>query len=280
MSLFITALASGSNGNCYYIGNDKEAVLIDAGIHCKELEKRMSRLGLSMKNVKAVFISHEHADHIRGLAGFAKKWSPPIYITTPTLHGGRLKLDLRNVKSFQCSETITIGKLQITPFSKRHDAADPHSFIIESKGVKVGVFTDIGAPCDKLAFHFGQCHAAFLESNYDEHMLEVGGYPYFLKKRIRGGNGHLSNKQALEVFNTHRSPFMSHLFLSHLSENNNCPKLVSEMFNEIAQGAKIIVTSREEETALYHISGMANHIAKSHAPSFIYLPASQLELSF
>ncbi len=153
MSLFITALASGSNGNCYYIGNDKEAVLIDAGIHCKELEKRMSRLGLSMKNVKAVFISHEHADHIRGLTVLAKRWSPMVYITTPTLRGGRLKLDINYKKSFRCSEPVHIGELQIIPFSKRHDAADPHSFIIESKGVKVGVFTDIGAPCDKLVFH-------------------------------------------------------------------------------------------------------------------------------
>lgn len=174
MSLFITALASGSNGNCYYIGNDQEAVLIDAGIHCKELEKRMFRLGLSMNKIRAVFVSHEHADHICGLAGFAKKWSPPIYITTPTLRGCRLKLDLRNVKSFQCSETIRIGKLEITPFSKKHDAADPYSFIIESNGVKVGVFTDIGSPCEKFTFHFSQCYAAFLESNYDEHMLEVG----------------------------------------------------------------------------------------------------------
>ncbi|MDQ3681823.1 MAG: MBL fold metallo-hydrolase [Bacteroidota bacterium] len=253
MSLFITALASGSNGNCYYVGNETEAVLIDAGITCKEIEKRMNRQGLSIKKVKAVFVSHEHADHIKGIPVLAKKYKLPTYITTTTLRHWRLRLEKNCMRSFSAGDPVKIGDLSVTAFSKMHDAADPYSFIISGNGVCVGVFTDIGSPCSQVIHHFSQCHAAFLEANYDEHMLEEGGYPYYLKKRISGEKGHLSNKQALALFITHRPSYMSHLFLSHLSKNNNCPNLVTELFNKHAGETKIIVASRYEATAVYNI---------------------------
>ena len=116
------------------------------------------------------------------------------------------------------------------------------------------MFTDIGIACKNVIHHFKQCHAAFLEANYDDTMLEQGRYPYFLKNRIRGGMGHLSNKQALELFTAYKPSFMSHLFLSHLSKNNNCPQLVEKLFNQHAGGVKMIVASRYEETGVYHIS--------------------------
>lgn len=253
MSLFITALASGSNGNCYYVGNEREAVLIDAGVSCREIEKRMRRLGLSMARVKAVFVSHEHSDHIKGLRVLANKYTLPVYITTPTLRNG-VYLDKALIQPFRAFESITIGSLEVHPFPKLHDAADPYSFVVSCNGVKVGVFTDIGRPCENLIYHFGQCHAAFLETNYDEHMLEVGGYPYYLKKRISSDHGHLSNKQALDLFLRHRPQFMTHLFLSHLSKNNNCPKLVGELFKTHAGEVKIVVTSRYEETPVYTVN--------------------------
>ena len=174
MSLFISALASGSNGNCYYVGNEREAVLVDAGVSCREIEKRMKRLGLGMAKVKAVFVSHEHSDHIRGLRILAKKYSLPVFITRPTLQNGRLFLDKHLiVSSYTAKEPVIIGELVISAFSKLHDAADPYSFVISCRGVNVGVFTDIGTPCDNLVTHFSTCHAAILESNYDVHMLEV-----------------------------------------------------------------------------------------------------------
>src|SRR5690606_28367188 len=113
---------------------------------------------------------------------------------------------------------------------KFHDASEPHSFIVSCNEVTVGVFTDIGTPCENLVRYFRQCHAAFLEANYDEEMLEKGRYPYFLKERIRGGKGHLSNKQTLELFTSCKPSYMSHLFLSHLSRDNNSPDLVLDLF--------------------------------------------------
>lgn len=254
MALFITSLNTGSNGNCFYIGNADEAILVDAGLTCKETETRMERLSLSMSKVKAIFISHEHSDHIKGLPVLAKKYQIPVYITKNTLIGGRQQLQAHLIHSFNAYNPIIIGTLSITAFPKKHDAAEPHSFTISCNGITVGVFTDIGGHCEHVANNFKQCHAAFLEANYDEEMLNSGSYPYFLKNRIRGGNGHLSNKQALELFKMNKPSYMSHLFLSHLSKDNNCPDLVQRLFNEHAGGTEIVVASRLQETAVYYIS--------------------------
>lgn len=267
MQLSITSLNSGSNGNCYYIGNGKEAILVDAGISCRETEKRMKRLGLSMHKVRAIFVSHEHSDHIRGIPVLARKYQLPVYITSGTLQGCRLDFNGVSVQPFQAHEPVQIGSLSVTAFRKLHDAADPHSFVVECKGIKIGVFTDIGAPCDQLISHFGQCHAAFLEANYDEEMLDRGHYPYYLKNRIRGGRGHLSNRQALSLFAAYKPSFMSHVLLSHLSKDNNCPHLVKELFTSHADGTEVIVASRFEETPVYNIvyaEGAPVKVAMSH----------------
>lgn len=254
MSLYITSLNSGSNGNCYYIGNDEEAVLIDAGLSCRETERRMRRLGLSMQLVKAIFISHEHGDHISGLRSISAKYKLPVYITDETLRHSRLLLEEYITQSFLPHQPVRIGGLSITAFPKQHDAADPHSFIISGNGVNIGVITDIGIACENVIHHFGQCHAAFLEANYDEVMLEKGRYPYPLKNRIRGGKGHLSNRQALELFKAHSPSFMSHLLLSHLSRDNNDPAMVLELFNNHRGETNIVIAPRYEATAVYHIS--------------------------
>ncbi len=272
MSLFITSLNSGSNGNCYYVGNDKEAVLIDAGISCREIETRIKRLGLSMQRVKAIFVSHEHSDHIRGIPVLAKKYQLPVYITVPTLRHGRIWIEKPLIRSFNAYESIMIGELMVTAFPKLHDASDPYSFVVSCREIKVGVFTDIGEPCQHLIRHFQQCHAAFLESNYDETMLAQGRYPYYLKKRITGGLGHLSNTQALDIFKKYKPSFMSHLLLSHLSHDNNSPGLVQQLFDSHANGAKIIVASRFEETPVFFISN------ETKTDSF--RPGAQLQLCF
>lgn len=253
MSLFIASLNSGSNGNCYYVANQHEAILVDVGLSCRETEKRMQRLGLSMEKVKAIFVSHEHHDHIKGIPVLSKKYQIPVYITDRTLHHGSLTLEAHLIRSFKTCDEIIIGNLRVSAFLKHHDASDPHSFIIKCDAVTIGVFTDIGAVCEQLIAHFKQCNAAFLEANYDDELLEKGNYPYHLKARIRGGKGHLSNAQALKMFQAHKPPFMSHLLLSHLSKDNNCPDLVKNLFSDCAGATEIVVASRFEETALFQI---------------------------
>lgn len=252
MSLYFSSLNSGSNGNCYYVGTEAAAILVDAGLSCRETEKRMKRLNLAFENVKAIFISHEHGDHIKGLCVIAKKYELPIYSTQKTFDGCKdlPPAQLHFIKPF---EPINICGLEITAFPKLHDAADPHSFVVSYAGMHVGVFTDIGSPCKNLVHYFKQCQAVFLEANFDEELLETGRYPYHLKNRIRGGFGHLSNKQALEIFLQHRHQDLKYLLLSHLSKDNNCPQLVKNLFTQHAGQTQIIIAGRFEETSVFKL---------------------------
>lgn len=277
MSLFITSLNSGSNGNCYYVGNERDAILVDAGISCREIEKRMKQLGLHIQKVKAVFVSHEHSDHIKGLSVLSKKYNFPVYTTAATLLHGSFSVEKHLVKKFTANEKIAIGDICITPFPKFHDACDPYSFTISYDNVTVGIFTDIGVACKNVISHFKQCNAAFLEANYDDTMLEQGNYPYHLKKRIKGGTGHLSNKEALDLFLQYRPAFMSHLFLSHLSKNNNCPQMVSDLFNAHAGAVQVIIASRDAATPVYQVRSAFNK-KKNDKSSRVAM--QQLEFSF
>lgn len=255
MSLFVTSLNSGSNGNCFYIGNEQDAVLIDAGISCRETEKRLLRLNLSMKKIRAIFISHEHTDHVRGIKTLAKRYQLPIYSIPGTLKENHLDPDYPHSYSLYPYREVSIGDLKITAFPKSHDAHDPQSFVVSCQKVRVGIFTDIGNPCDHVVNHFKTCNAVFLETNYDPEMLMNGRYPYYLKRRISSSLGHLSNEQALELFCRYRGPHLSHLFLSHLSAENNDPALVQKLFDHHANGVEIVLTSRVSEIPVYSIGG-------------------------
>lgn len=262
MSLQIASLNSGSNGNCYYIGNSNDAILVDIGLSLRETEIRMKQLNLSVEKLRAIFISHEHTDHIKGLSTFANKYKIPIYITPETAKNGP-KLIRHLSKTFVANQPIYVGKdahqstafsLMVTPFFKEHDAADPHSFIISYQGIHVGVITDIGIACNNVTHYFQQCHAAFLESNYDEVLLKNGRYSQPLKDRISNGKGHISNRQALDLFKNYRPKNMSHLLLSHLSKENNSPELALQTFLPHANQTTILVASRYEPSAVIEIA--------------------------
>ncbi len=257
MSIYISSLNSGSNANCYYIGNSNEAVLVDAGLSCRETERRMKELGLSMEKVRAIFISHEHGDHISGVPGLSKKFRLPVYITDATLNNGNIPLEPSLVQSFKHAKPVRFGALSVVPFRKSHDAAEPHSFMVSGHGVNIGIITDIGYACKQVMKYFRQCHAAFLESNYCDDMLTNGNYPYHLKRRISSDQGHLSNAQALELFLQYRSPELRLLILSHLSKNNNKPELVEKLFAPHAGDTQVIVASRYEASPVFCIEGKA-----------------------
>lgn len=257
MALKIASLNSGSNGNCYYIANDDEAVLVDVGISCREIERRMLRIGLNMQKVKAIFISHEHIDHVRGVEGTSRRYSIPVYISEGTKRNSQVKIDAGLVRAFEAHQPVAVGNLSVTGFGKRHDAADPYSFVIEGNGVTIGVFTDIGSPCENVTTYFKCCHAAFLEANYDDEMLANGRYPFFLKQRISGDHGHLSNRQALELFVKHKPGYMSLLLPAHLSRDNNNPKLVHDLFTAHAGQTKVVVASRDTATPVFTVTADA-----------------------
>lgn len=265
MPLFISSIASGSNGNCYYVGNGREAILVDAGISCRQIEKRMAKQGLSLQHVKAIFVSHEHTDHVKGLSVLANKYQLPVFLTNGTRRGCKLAIPDRLLHPLCDMQMVTIGDLAVTSFRKYHDAADPHSFLIEGDGQAVGILTDIGRVCERVIDVFGRCNAVFLEANYDVDMLMQGRYPFFLKNRIRGGYGHLSNVEALELFITHRPPKLSYLFLSHLSRDNNDPELLYQLFHQHRGDTEIVIAGRYAETAVYEIGDASiNTMEESH----------------
>jgi phosphoribosyl 1,2-cyclic phosphodiesterase len=253
MSLQLCSINSGSNANCYYVGHQNTAVLIDAGLSCRETERRIKKLDLNIAHVKAIVISHEHSDHIAGMAGLSKKFQIPVYITEPTFRQSNMPVEPHLLRHFKVGEALAIGDLQIQSFRKHHDAVDACSFVVHGHNTSVGIFTDIGHACPNLIEQFQQCHAIFLESNYCESMLSESHYPPALKRRISGNSGHLSNNQALDLFVQHRPAHLQLLVLAHLSKNNNHPSLVHQLFAPHAGKTQIVVASRYEASEIFNI---------------------------
>jgi phosphoribosyl 1,2-cyclic phosphodiesterase len=243
--LEICALASGSNGNCYYIGNDTDAVLIDGGIYYKRLIERLEEANLDKSKIKAVFISHEHADHVQGVKAICKKLNITAYFSYKTFNNLPRNHHPAYVKYFEAGEIITVGEISILAFNKKHDAADPCSFRVECEGTQIAVLTDIGIADEQVQQEFGQCQVAFLEANYDKDMLWNGTYPIYIKKRVDSEIGHLSNIQALELVKNHASPHLKYIFLSHISKENNTVELALQTFSDFNGKYVILPTSRD-----------------------------------
>lgn len=249
----ICALASGSNGNCYYVGNQDDAILVDAGISRRQIMKRIKERQLDASKIRAVFISHEHADHFRGVRVLSKCLNIPVYITESTYKKSWPQHRPEKIRNFSPGDVVRIGEMCIHTFLKNHDAAQPCSFRIEHNGISVGVMTDIGEPCQNVIRHFSLCNAVFLESNYDEDMLWSGPYPYYLKKRVASAYGHLSNRQAFELLKQYGSDELEVVFLSHLSAENNRPDIAMEAFKELADKYSVRLTNRYAPAEIYRI---------------------------
>jgi len=230
----VCALASGSSGNCFYIENEKlnsnngkNAVLIDAGISCKQIELRLSSIGKNPENIKAIFVTHEHSDHIKGIDVLARKFKIPVFATSKVAKTAFLCSDLDFVKDIRNDETIKIIGLEINAFSKSHLALDPVSYsALDSKTrKKISVITDAGHACKNIIDNVNESDFLCIESNYDEKMLDEGFYPWPTKKWIKSDEGHLSNVQsaACVLENAHKK--LKHMMLSHISANNNAPEI-------------------------------------------------------
>lgn len=247
----ICALASGSNGNCYYIGNSKDAVLIDAGISTKQILLRMQQRKLDSSKIRALFISHEHIDHVRGARVLCKKLDIPVYLTTGTYLSIKESDRPQHVELFSAGETITIEDFHIYSFAKKHDASEPCSFRVEYGKIQVGVFTDIGEPCENVLLNLPWCQALFIESNYDEQMLWNGFYPYPLKQRVASSVGHLSNEQAAQLVGQYAGAQLEYVILSHLSKENNTPEKAYQSFSELHDKYKVQLSNREQASDVF-----------------------------
>jgi len=247
----VCALASGSNGNCYYIGNEKEAILVDAGIYSKQIFLRLEERNLDAKKIKAVFISHEHHDHICGVRVFCNKLNIPAFFTPGTFIHTSLSNRPRFYRFIEKGESVQLGDLNIHAFQKNHDAADPCSFRIETGNINVGVVTDLGSYDQPVIDQIKKCNILFLESNYDEKMLREGPYSWPLKKRIASERGHLSNVQALNLVEEHAGENLHTIILSHLSGENNTSEIAFNTFSFLSEKYSVICTSRNEPSDVF-----------------------------
>jgi phosphoribosyl 1,2-cyclic phosphodiesterase len=256
-----SALASGSSGNCFFIEANNISFLIDAGISCKQICRRLEDLNKKPENLKGIFITHEHSDHIKGVDVLARKFSIPIYLTNKC-HDNCMHItsDHSLVNHIEKDKELDFHGIKILPFSKNHDANDPVSFSIVHKDKKISVITDIGIACDNVVKHLKESNIVYFETNHDIQMLENGRYPAYLKKRISGDFGHLSNYAAALCILEHATPKLHHLILSHLSENNNTEEIALKTINGLIstrkdlENLKINISGRHKPTELIHLT--------------------------
>ncbi len=218
------SLQSGSNGNCIYVETGGVRLLFDAGINGIQAEKKLAARGRSIHDVDAVIISHDHGDHVRYAGIYQRKYGLPIYVTEKTLAIAVKRHPigkLQDVRLFTSGGTIDFGRVTVQSMPTPHDSADGCIFVVSSGSKRLGIMTDLGHVFEGLADLMDSLDAVFLESNYDPDMLEKGPYPAFLKKRIRGPEGHLSNAEAAELLRPASKRSLQWACLAHLSEQNN-----------------------------------------------------------
>lgn len=257
-------IASGSSGNCIYIGSDHTHILIDAGVSRKRIIDGLKMADVSIDDISAVFVTHEHSDHIKGLGVMARKDEIPVYSTQGTIDGilgtsalGELPKAL--FQPIQADTDIQIQDLVIHAFSVSHDANDPVAYTVCCGASKAGIATDLGYFDDYTVENLSGSDAMLIEANHDVNLLQVGSYPYYLKQRILGKKGHLSNETSGRLIDRLLTDHVKNIMLGHLSKENNYDKLAFEtvrmeinMSESIykAQDFNIAVASRSEPSAV------------------------------
>ncbi|MFZ5648307.1 MAG: MBL fold metallo-hydrolase [Bacillota bacterium] len=237
----IHVLASGSSGNSVFIDLGGVRLLVDAGISTRRIEKSLASIGAEAGQIHAVLITHEHSDHIKGLEVLARKYRIPVYARPGVWHAIGHRLNLPAGVQKDLGKGLDIGGVRVEPFKTSHDAADPVGYCFYHSTHKFVVVTDLGVVTSSVADALAYADAVVLESNHDIEMLNNGPYPYFLKQRIRGATGHLSNRDAaLALAGIPRKERM-HVFLAHLSQENNHPDLAENTVKGILseRGCKV-----------------------------------------
>ncbi len=265
MELRFSPLFSGSSGNATYVGCDDAHILVDAGLSGARVCQELACIGVDPSQLNAILVTHEHADHIRGIGILSRKYDLPVYATEGTWAGMYDKLGAiaeKNRVIFEPDQDFFLGSINITPFSTPHDAAEPVGYTFEVDGAKLAIATDIGCIRDGWLNHVLGSAAVILESNYDPDMLQAGRYPYELKKRIRSRKGHLSNDDAGTVAAELIRNGTRQIILGHLSKENNFPELALRSCELILRqsgidpnaDAALYVANRDGNTGMFSVS--------------------------
>lgn len=250
------SLQSGSSGNSIYVEANNTRLLFDAGICGIRAERRLADHGFDIRRVDALILSHDHSDHIRFAGVYQRKYGIPIYVTPATLKAGHARHNLgtlSDIRYFCAGDTLRFGNLFVQTIPTMHDGADGSAFAVSHEGKRLGILTDLGHAFEGLGKVVSFLDAVYLESNYDPEMLETGPYPVFLKRRIHGPGGHLSNAEAAELLGAHGGR-LKWACLAHLSEQNNHPDIAIKTHRTIAKPSYTLhVASRSSATTPFVI---------------------------
>ncbi len=231
------SLYSGSNGNSLLVETENTKILVDAGVSSKKIESALSDINIEPSSLNGILVTHEHIDHVQGLGTFSKKFDIPVFVNQETLDAmpkQKDKIDCKNIKTFKISENFSIGDLKIKPFSIPHDAANPCGFNIWKNNKKISIATDIGHMTSDILKQLEESLFIMLEANYDPEVLRCSSYPFNLKYRISGPNGHLSNEMAGKTICHLLDSGLKQAMLGHLSKENNFPELAYQtVMNEL-----------------------------------------------
>ena len=253
------SLQSGSNGNCIYVETCGKKLLFDAGISGVQAEERLAAHGRDIRAVDAVIISHDHSDHIRHAGVFQRKYGLPVYVTAATLAAASARCALgkmKDVRLFRSSDKLAFGDVHVHAIPTPHDGVDGAAFVIEGAQKRLGILTDLGHVFKDLVHIVSSLDAVFLESNYDPDMLAQGPYPAYLKQRIKGPRGHISNIEAAEVLlHACVGNRLQWACLAHLSEQNNHPDVALRTHRAVmAEKLTLYVADRYQASALFTVS--------------------------
>lgn len=258
------SLASGSSGNCYYLADSHSAILIDAGIGARTIRKRLKDLGLDFGSVRALLLTHDHSDHVRGAGAIGEKHFIPVYATREVFKGVERCYTMNpkckgSAVYIEKEVPFQLGGFKITPFAVPHDSNDCVGYSIEVEGMRFCIATDVGYLTDTIIRHLTEAEYLVLESNYDDMMLQMGHYPAHLKARIKGEGGHLSNRETADFLQQHYSPQWKYVWLCHLSKENNLPELaykeveqrLAEIRVRVGEDLQVIPLRRTAATGIY-----------------------------
>ena len=240
------SFGSGSSGNCYYLATPDDALLIDIGVGLRGLKKDCRVYGVSLSQINRILITHDHADHIKSVGSFSADYQVPIYATRE-VHGGitrnycvNKKLSAEMTCYVEKGRTEKMGDFLVTPFEVPHDSTDNVGYFIEAGGTNICIITDAGQVTDEMKEYIRRAHHLVIEANHDIEMVQQGPYPQFLKERILSGTGHLNNHDCAKAVAENMSEQLQHVWLCHLSEENNHPELARKTVESVLRSYGII----------------------------------------
>ena len=241
------SFGSGSSGNSYYLDTETDSILIDVGVGIRALKKHFHNYGLRFEDVHHIFITHDHADHVKSVGSLSTDYHLPVYATRK-IHVGiernycvRKKIAPNHVHVIEKGVPLNVGEFKVTPFGVPHDSTDNVGYFVECEGVTFCLITDVGHITEEMHDFIGRSNYLVIEANHSEEMLLQGHYPQYLKDRILGPNGHLSNVACGHALADYASPALRHVWLCHLSEENNHPELARKTVEQILRSKGIVV---------------------------------------